>query len=121
MFGKHHFGFGQRGGEFTGGWSKEPRARRGDIKYFILEVLQEKPSHGYEIIRTLEDRNSGMYKPSPGSVYPTLQMLEEGGFLTSEAIEGKKVYTITDSGRELLKERPDRNPEPNQESSQTPD
>jgi DNA-binding PadR family transcriptional regulator len=115
MFGKHHFGFGSKQGDFWGGWNKEPRARRGDIKFFILEVLQEKPSHGYEIIRTLEERNNGMYKPSPGSVYPTLQMLEEGGYLSSEAIDGKKIYTITDSGRELIKERGERTPEPNPE------
>jgi DNA-binding PadR family transcriptional regulator len=121
MFGKHHFGFGPRSGDFWGSFNKEQRARRGDIKFFILEVLQEGPSHGYEIIRTLEERNNGMYKPSPGSVYPTLQMLEEGGYLSSEQVEGKKVYTITDTGRELLKERADRNPEPNPEDSQGPD
>lgn len=115
MFGKHNFNFGQHMGEFMGNWIKESRPRRGDIKFIILEVLNEKPSHGYEIIRTLEERNNGMYKPSPGSVYPTLQMLEEGGYLTSEAIDGKKVFTITHSGRELLKEKGERSCEPNPE------
>jgi DNA-binding PadR family transcriptional regulator len=62
------------------------------------------PRHGYEIISELE-KQSGGYRPSPGSVYPTLQMLEEGGYLTSEQIDGKKVYTITEEGLKLLEER----------------
>ena len=80
------------------------RRRRGDIKYHLLEVLKDGPRHGYEIISELEQRSGG-HRPSPGSVYPTLQMLEEGGYLTSEQIEGKKVYTITDAGLKLLEER----------------
>ena len=79
--------------------------RRGDIKFLLLEILKEKgPRHGYEIINGLEGRFRG-YRASPGSVYPTLQMLEEGGFVTSEQIDGKKVYTITDAGLKLLEER----------------
>ena len=102
--------FGRRGFKFTGcgpmpEFAREfMRRRRGDIKYHLLEVLSEGPRHGYEIISELERRTGGM-RPSPGSVYPTLQMLEEGGYLTSEQIEGKKVYTITDAGRKLLEER----------------
>ena len=101
MFGKHghKFGHGGRGprGEFM-------RMRRGDIKFHLLEVLKDTPRHGYEIINELE-KQSGGYRPSPGSVYPTLQMLEEGGYLTSEQVEGKKVYTITEEGRRFLEER----------------
>ncbi|HQU86432.1 MAG TPA: PadR family transcriptional regulator [Pyrinomonadaceae bacterium] len=103
MFGRHHFKFGRGGcaprvvGEFM-------RMRRGDIKFHLLEILKETPRHGYEIISELE-KQSGGYRPSPGSVYPTLQMLEEGGYLTSEQIEGKKVYTITEEGLRLLDER----------------
>jgi DNA-binding PadR family transcriptional regulator len=78
--------------------------RRGDMKFLLLEILKEGPRHGYEIITGLEGRFRG-YRPSPGSVYPTLQMLEEGGYVTSEEIEGKKVYTITDAGLKLLEER----------------
>jgi DNA-binding PadR family transcriptional regulator len=78
--------------------------RRGDIKYHLLEVLKETPRHGYEIITELE-KQSGGYRPSPGSVYPTLQMLEEGGYLTGEQVDGKKVYTITAEGLKLLEER----------------
>jgi DNA-binding PadR family transcriptional regulator len=84
-----------------------PRMRRGDIKFLLLEILKEGPRHGYEIINGLEGRFRG-YRPSPGSVYPTLQMLEEGGFVTSELKDGKKVYTITEAGLKLLEERGER-------------
>jgi DNA-binding PadR family transcriptional regulator len=83
--------------------SSEHRARRGDVKFIILAALNEKPMHGYDIMQSLE--RMGQYRPSPGSVYPTLQMLEDGGFVTSEQIDGKRVYTITDTGRQLLAER----------------
>ena len=84
------------------GWGDEQRTPRGDIKYILLTLLAEEPRYGYQLIKELENRYSGFYRPSPGSVYPTLQLLEEGGCLTSEQLEGKRVYTITDSGRELL-------------------
>ena len=74
------------------------------MKFLLLEILKEGPRHGYEIINGLEGQFKG-YRPSPGSVYPTLQMLEEGGYVTSEQVEGKKVYTITDAGLKLLEER----------------
>jgi DNA-binding PadR family transcriptional regulator len=77
---------------------------RGDIKYLILDLLAEKPRHGYEIIKELEARFCGFYTPSAGSVYPTLQMLEDLGFVRSQEGEGKKTYEITDKGREELKE-----------------
>lgn len=101
--GRHHHGRGKRRD-----WGDERRTPRGDIKYILLELLAEEPRHGYELIKELEARYGGFWKPSPGSVYPTLQLLEEGGYLTSEQIEGRKVYTITDTGRELLSERGDR-------------
>lgn len=101
MFRKHGFKFGRGGCGFKGEFM---RMRRGDIKFHILEVLKETPRHGYEIISELE-KQSGGYRPSPGSVYPTLQMLEEAGFLTSEQIDGKKVYTITEEGLKLLEKR----------------
>lgn len=103
MFGRHGFKFG-RGGCGQGFKGEFMRMRRGDIKFHLLEILKETPRHGYEIISELE-KKSGGYRPSPGSVYPTLQMLEEGGYLTSEQIEGKKVYTITDEGLKFLEER----------------
>jgi DNA-binding PadR family transcriptional regulator len=91
-------------------WGDEQRTPRGDIKYILLELLAEEPRHGYELIKELEARYGGFWKPSPGSVYPTLQLLEEGGYLTFEQIEGRKVYTITETGRELLSESGDRTP-----------
>jgi len=90
-----------------GNWRDEVRTRRGDIKFLLLDLLAEKPRHGYDLIRELETRNGGFYRPSAGSIYPTLQMLEEGGYLTSETVEGKRVYTITEAGRKLLSERSD--------------
>ncbi|MCL4533880.1 MAG: PadR family transcriptional regulator [Bacteroidetes bacterium] len=78
---------------------------RGDFKYIILDLLKEKPRHGYEIIRAVGERFGGFYTPSPGVVYPTLQMLEDMGYITSEQQEGKKVYTITDEGRKHLAEQ----------------
>lgn len=72
------------------------------MKYALLWLLQERPMHGYEMIKALEQRSGGFYSPSPGSIYPTLQMLEEGGYVTSSEVEGKKVYTINDAGRALL-------------------
>lgn len=112
--GEGPFPGGGWGGGWGGPWGGIPgggrgrgggrRARRGDAKYLLLELIAEKPRHGYEIIKELEGRAHGWYKPSPGTVYPTLQMLEEGGFLTSAEVEGRKVYTITDAGREMLAE-----------------
>ncbi len=87
-----------------GGWGRH-RQRRGDIKFVLLELLSDQPRHGYELIKILEERSSGFYRPSPGVIYPTLQLLEEEGSLTSEMVEGKRVYTITDAGRKLLEDQ----------------
>jgi DNA-binding PadR family transcriptional regulator len=73
--------------------------RRGDIRVALLRTLQAGPAHGYEIIRRLEEGSGGMWRPSAGSVYPTLQMLEEQGLLSSHEDGGKRVYELTDSGR----------------------
>src|SRR6266404_6203674 len=91
-----------RGGPFGGG------ARvfdQGDLKYVILRLLDEKPRHGYEIIKEIEDRFGGMYSPSPGTIYPTLTMLEDLGYARARPEEsGKKIYEITDEGRAYLAE-----------------
>jgi len=79
--------------------------RRGDVRVALLIALLDGPGHGYELIQALETKAEGRWRPSPGSVYPTLQMLEEGGFVTSQEIDGKKVYTITEAGLKLLEER----------------
>ncbi|MDD5493841.1 MAG: PadR family transcriptional regulator, partial [Dehalococcoidia bacterium] len=80
---------------------------KGDLKYVILDLLKDKPMHGYEVMRALEDRFHGFYAPSAGSVYPTLQLLEDLGHVSSSEQDGKKVYTITKAGKEFLKERSD--------------
>ena len=75
---------------------------RGDLKYVLLTLLRERPMHGYEMIKQLEEQASGFYTPSAGAVYPTLQLMEDRTWVTSEMIDGKKVYTITDAGRQEL-------------------
>ena len=108
---RHWFAHGRRGpGDFTEGmfdWGREdgPRARRGDIKFLLLELLSEQPSHGYDLIKRMEVRYEGLRRLSPGSVYPTLQLLEDGGYVTSTTTEGKRVYTITAEGSQFLAER----------------
>jgi DNA-binding PadR family transcriptional regulator len=76
--------------------------QKGDLKYVILDLLKDKPRHGYDIIRELEDMSFGFYKPSPGVIYPTLQMLEEMGYASSIEQEGKRVYSITEEGVKFL-------------------
>jgi DNA-binding PadR family transcriptional regulator len=95
----HRHGHGRRRG--FGGWGRP--VRRGDVKFLILDVLAEGPKHGYEIMSAIEERRN--VRPSAGSIYPTLQMLEDGGYVTSEQVDGKRVYTITGAGRELLANR----------------
>jgi len=81
---------------------------RGDLKYMILELLRDRPMHGYEVMRALEETSGGAYTASPGSVYPTLQSLEDEGYVSSEEMDGRKVYTITGEGREFLDSNKDR-------------
>jgi DNA-binding PadR family transcriptional regulator len=75
------------------------RARRGDVRAAALALLAERPMHGYEMIREIEERTEGSWTPSPGSIYPTLQLLEDEGLITGQEIEGKRRFTLTDSGR----------------------
>ena len=97
--------FGGHGGPFGPGGEGSRFFGRGDIKFALLELLQERPMHGYEMMKALEEKSGGFYTPSAGSIYPTLQMLEDRGFVTVQEVEGKKVYSITDAGRGLLSER----------------
>ena len=89
---------------FSGRWRESP-LRKGGLKYVILDLIQDKPRYGYEIIRAMEERSHGFYVPSPGAVYPTLQLLEEIGHVTAAQQDGKRVYTITDEGRCFLGEQ----------------
>jgi len=79
--------------------------QKGDLKYVILDLVKDKPRHGYEIIRALQERSHGCYSPSPGSVYPTLQLLEELDYVSSEQQDGKKIYSITEEGLKFLEKR----------------
>ena len=88
------FGFGRgRGGR---------RTRRGDIRVALLAGLSDGPAHGYELIQRLSNRTGGRWKPSPGSVYPTLQLLEDAGFVSSSQQDTKRVYAISDAGKAEL-------------------
>src|SRR5271163_1137604 len=97
MWGRH----GQRyGGDFGGRLFDN-----GELRFVILQLIAEKPSYGYEIIKAIGERLSGIYAPSPGVVYPTLTMLEEEGYATVSSTEGnKKLYAATERGLEYLKE-----------------
>jgi DNA-binding PadR family transcriptional regulator len=79
----------------------------GEMKYVILRLLREKPRHGYEIIKEIEDRFGGWYTPSPGTVYPTLQLLEDQGFVRATESDGRKTYQITAEGEAFLNEHKD--------------
>ena len=72
--------------------------RRAFLKYIVLKIIKEKPTHGYDIIKTVELRSNGRWTPSAGSIYPILEKLESKGFIQSEGIERRKVYTITPRG-----------------------
>jgi DNA-binding PadR family transcriptional regulator len=77
----------------------------GEVRLALLSLLAEGPRHGYELMRQLEERSGGIYQASAGTVYPTLQQLEDEGLIAAEAADGKRVYKITPSGREELKHR----------------
>jgi DNA-binding PadR family transcriptional regulator len=79
-------------------FGRGPRAARGDVRAAILALLNEGPMHGYQIIAELSDRTGGVWRPSPGSVYPTLQHLEEAGLVTGSDAEGKRVFSLTEAG-----------------------
>jgi DNA-binding PadR family transcriptional regulator len=91
-------------GFFDHGPRQERPFQKGFIKFVVLELIRDEPRHGYDLIRAIEERFHGLYTPSPGTIYPTLQMLEEMGHVTCSEAEGRKVYRITEAGTEYLKE-----------------
>ena len=84
-----------------------PVFRHGRLRLYLLKLLDESPRHGYEVIRLLQDRFMGVYAPSPGTIYPRLARLEEEGLVTHDEADGRKVYRITEKGREELRSRSD--------------
>jgi DNA-binding PadR family transcriptional regulator len=88
------------------------RRRRGDVRAAILALLAERPMHGYEMIQELEERSDGMWRPSAGSIYPTLQLLEDEGLIRGEEQEGKRLFDLTDAGREETAKRSADRPPP---------
>lgn len=92
---------GERGGPFGRG----RKARRGDIRTAALLLIAEQPCNGYQIMQELQERTDGLWRPSPGSVYPALQQLEDEGLIRSEESDGRKLFQITDEGRRHVDER----------------
>jgi DNA-binding PadR family transcriptional regulator len=91
-------GFGGPGG----------RARRGDVRSAVLRLLSEEPMHGYQIIQELSARSGGAWRPSAGSVYPTLQLLEDEGLVEAEASGGKRIFKLTEAGQEVVAKTADK-------------
>jgi DNA-binding PadR family transcriptional regulator len=85
-----------------GGRGGARRFEKGHLKYLVLRLLGERPRHGYDLIRAFEERFGGHYVPSPGVLYPALQLLEDMGYVRAQAEDGRKVYSITEAGRQFL-------------------
>ncbi|QXJ24091.1 helix-turn-helix transcriptional regulator [Actinomadura graeca] len=98
-FGPWGGGFGPGPGH-RGRGGRGRRTRRGNVRAALLALLAERAMHGYEMIQELDNRTGGVWRPSPGSVYPTLQMLEDEGLVSSEEQSGKRLFSLTDAGRE---------------------
>ncbi|WP_411733599.1 PadR family transcriptional regulator [Paeniglutamicibacter sp.] len=115
MHGSHPAG-GFSGNNFDGVWQamdelrsrfekrSGTRAGRGEVRAAVLALLAEQPMHGYQIIREIEERSHGNWKPSAGSVYPTLQLLADEGIVSTEESNGRKIYSLTEAGREEVAE-----------------
>jgi DNA-binding PadR family transcriptional regulator len=118
-----HRGFGPGGGYYGGfpfggpggggrGRGRGRKARRGDIRTAALLLLAEEPRNGYQIMQEVEERSDGVWRPSPGSVYPALQQLEDEGLIRSEEIDGRKLFALTDAGQAQLQDRGEDIPAP---------
>jgi DNA-binding PadR family transcriptional regulator len=123
--GSQAFGeWGVFGGPGFGPWGmgrtwRGPKARRGDIRAAILGILAEQPMNGYQIIQEIATRSGGVWKPSPGSIYPTLQQLEDEGLVRVEEDAGRRAYTLTDEGRSYVTEHAEEVSAPWQTMSET--
>ena len=94
-------------GPMWAGGGRGPKARRGDVRAAILAVLAEQPRNGYQIIQEVAERSGGAWKPSPGSIYPTLQQLEDEGLVRTVDDGGRRAYTLTPEGQAYVDEHPD--------------
>ncbi len=103
-------GFGPGGGRGPRGRGR--KARRGDIRTAALLLLAEEPRNGYQIMQEIEERSDGVWRPSPGSVYPALQQLEDEGLIRLQESDGRKLFQLTDAGREYVEERDKDKPAP---------
>lgn len=100
-------GFGPPGGFPWGPFARGPRARRGDIRAGILALLKEAPRNGYQIMQELEQRSQGVWRPSPGSIYPALQQLEDEGLVVAESAGTGRTFKLTDAGRAYVEAHAD--------------
>jgi DNA-binding PadR family transcriptional regulator len=119
--GGHRHRHGPRGGGFGGfgpGFGpggprgRGRKARRGDIRTAALLLLNEEPRNGYQIMQEVEERSDGVWRPSPGSTYPALQQLEDEGLIRAQELDGRKLFKLTDAGREYVEERGEDKPAP---------
>src|ERR1700692_2535937 len=110
------FGPGAGYGDFPfgrpAGRGRGRKARRGDIRTAALLLLAEEPRNGYQIMQEVEERSDGAWRPSPGSVYPALQQLEDEGLIRSEEIDGRKLFRLTDTGQAQVNDRGQDTPAP---------
>ncbi len=112
---RHHgFGPGPFGGFGSGGGprGRGRKARRGDIRTAALLLLNEEPRNGYEIMQEVEERSDGVWRPSPGSVYPALAQLEDEGLIRSQELDSRKLFQLTDEGRAYVQQRGEDKPAP---------
>jgi DNA-binding PadR family transcriptional regulator len=119
---QHGFGQGPGGGFGSfGGWGggggggprgRGRKARRGDIRTAALLLLAEEPRNGYQIMQEVQERSDGVWRPSPGSVYPALAQLEDEGLIRSQESDGRKLYALTDEGRANVEQRGEDKPAP---------
>jgi DNA-binding PadR family transcriptional regulator len=109
--GRRERGFGGPGDfgglGFGGPYGRGPKAGRGDVRAGVLALLTEQPRHGYEIIHELADRSGGVWRPSPGSIYPTLKQLSHEGLIRADKGEGRRVFELTDAGRTYVEAHAD--------------
>jgi DNA-binding PadR family transcriptional regulator len=105
-FGRGGFPFGPGFGG-PGRFPRGPRARRGDVRAAALILLAEEPRNGYQLMQEIEQRSGGVWRPSPGSVYPALSQLEDEGLVRAEERDGRRTFVLTEAGRAYVDERRD--------------